>query len=200
MREEKARCRKTMREILAGHRLHQERCRQEERDAMEVLARSRQYLHSAAILAYAATPKEFSLDLLIQRAMADGKDVFLPKSLPCDCSLAFFRLENHLPCSQQLACGSYGIREPIPGLQQYRRSPRTLILVPGLAFTTSGRRLGKGKGFYDRFLGGLRKSDCILMGVGHPCQILPQLPAEKTDIAMDFLLTPLEIISCKKQW
>jgi len=62
-----------------------------------------------------------------------------------------------------------------------------LILVPGLGFSPSGARIGRGKGHYDRALSAL--PDTYKIGVAFDCQIVDTLPEESHDIRMDFILT-----------
>jgi 5-formyltetrahydrofolate cyclo-ligase len=68
------------------------------------------------------------------------------------------------------------------------------LLVPGVAFDRSGRRLGRGKGFYDRLLAGVTGMKC---GVAWDEQIVHELPAEPHDIAMDLMLTPSRWADCR---
>lgn len=208
IQEEKAILRKTMKQRLASHQQFPKSKQQEaasldtmqqqEASAIQLLFQEPQYQHADSILAYAALPGELSVDQLIQQALDEGKKVFLPKSYPDNCSMEFHQLENHLPYTQQVVCGSYGIREPLSSREKYHKSDKTLVLVPGLAFTRTGQRLGRGKGFYDRFLARLSADDCYFMGVCHQWQIVERIPTEATDIQLDFLLTPQELISCKK--
>jgi 5-formyltetrahydrofolate cyclo-ligase len=60
-------------------------------------------------------------------------------------------------------------------------------LVPGLGFTTDGRRLGRGKGYYDRVLAQVRGFKC---GVAFDQQIVDEIPAEPHDAQLDCILTP----------
>ncbi len=57
-----------------------------------------------------------------------------------------------------------------------------LFVVPGVAFTPSGHRLGRGKGFYDRYL---HRSSAPKIGICYPHQLIPSLPTEPHDILMD---------------
>lgn len=198
IQDEKADIRKIIKQRLSFHRQQENCCLQEELKTITLLIKSPQYQQSESILAYAALAQEFSLDQLIPQALDGGKKIFLPKSFPHNYSMEFYQLKNHLPYSQQVVSGNYGIREPISGLPKYEDSDKTLVLVPGLAFTRTGQRLGKGKGFYDRFLAQLNPQQCVFMGVCYQCQILEQIPTEETDIQLDFLLTPMEVISCKQ--
>lgn len=92
----------------------------------------------------------------------------------------------------ELQPGKFGILEP-----SAEASPAgndfDLILVPGLAFDLHGGRLGRGKGFYDRFLADARG---LRAGVCFDNQIVDSVPAEAHDLRMDFLVTPSAISRC----
>lgn len=84
-----------------------------------------------------------------------------------------------------------------PALQTIEPSFPLLVLVPALAFDHSGARLGRGGGYYDRFLAALlaryadRREQITLAGVGFSLQIVEQLPREKHDISVDCLYTDI---------
>lgn len=63
-----------------------------------------------------------------------------------------------------------------------------VVVVPGLAFTTAGDRLGQGGGWYDRFLSKIRPN-CTTIGVGFDQQIVEALPTEAHDVGLDFVVT-----------
>ncbi len=63
-----------------------------------------------------------------------------------------------------------------------------LILVPGVAFSRAGHRLGRGNGFYDRLLGG-RAASAFKLGVCFSFQRLETIPLEPHDIVMDQVMT-----------
>lgn len=82
-----------------------------------------------------------------------------------------------------LSRGNYGILEPAAG----RPAPAPdLILVPGLAFDHSGGRLGRGRGYYDRFLIGCAG---YRLGLAFRCQFVGGVPVEPCDVPMDGVLT-----------
>ena len=62
-----------------------------------------------------------------------------------------------------------------------------LVIVPGIAFDRHGRRLGRGKGYYDRFLRKIAKRT-LTIGLAFDFQILPSIPATATDINVDHLI------------
>ena len=85
----------------------------------------------------------------------------------------------------ELIPGRFGIREPAPG-----RSPKQLdlILVPGLAFSAQGNRLGRGAGIYDRFLSTVPQTT-FKIGVCFEFQRVPRIPHEPHDVTMDAVVS-----------
>ncbi len=71
------------------------------------------------------------------------------------------------------------------------------VIVPGIAFDTKGRRIGFGKGYYDRFL--IKIPEAKKIGLCYEYQIADNIPSDEHDIPMDYLLTENRLISCKKQ-
>jgi 5-formyltetrahydrofolate cyclo-ligase len=69
-----------------------------------------------------------------------------------------------------------------------------LALVPGVVFDQEGRRLGRGKGFYDRLLPSVGGPLC---GVAFDWQVLPAIPVEPHDHVLNYILTPSRWLSCK---
>ena len=82
-----------------------------------------------------------------------------------------------------MAVGAFGISEP-QGEKAVAAEEIDLMIVPGVAFTASGDRLGRGKGYYDRYLSreGFR-AYCV--GVCYEHQLLAELPVEPHDRRMD---------------
>ena len=139
------------------------------------------------VLLYASYGSEVSTGLLIDAALAAGKEVFLPKVLGDQ--MEFFRITDRA----ELAPGYQHIWEP-PG-QTKRFLPDasipTLLTAPGLAFDRSGARIGYGKGFYDRYLGKIPAADRpYLVGLCFSCQLFERLDGQKPhDINMDLIVT-----------
>lgn len=117
------------------------------------------------------------------------------------------------PRTGPFVTGAYGIREAAAsapqawppadgdaGLEKLARP--ILILVPGLAFTRKGERLGRGAGFYDRFLAGFlsaisdRRDSLVLAGACRQNQIVDRIPTEAHDVRVDCLLTEVGCILC----
>lgn len=82
--------------------------------------------------------------------------------------------------------GAFGIMEPQGSLCI---SPGEIdaIIVPGVAFTLTGRRMGRGKGFYDKYMSH-NDFRALKIGVCYPVQIVDELPCEQHDINMDCVI------------
>lgn len=80
--------------------------------------------------------------------------------------------------------GSYGIVEPL-GKEFTDYSLIDLVIVPGVAFDKNRNRLGRGKGFYDKFLSTV---SCYKIGICFPFQILDSIPTDCHDIKMDEII------------
>ena len=98
------------------------------------------------------------------------------------CEMEFF---DYTPST--IRQGSFGIDEPQAG-RAYRAEEIDLMIVPGVAFTLRGERLGRGKGFYDRYLSreGFRAQK---IGVCFKHQVLEELPTEPHDHTMHKVIT-----------
>lgn len=97
-----------------------------------------------------------------------------------------------------------------PGFQNIPEPPATtpmvhpdVLLVPLLAVTLSGVRLGQGRGYYDRALAALRRrqpglAPTLAIGLAWECQIAPALEAEPWDMPLDMIATPRRLVDCRK--
>ena len=65
-----------------------------------------------------------------------------------------------------------------------------IILIPGLAFDLQGGRLGRGMGYYDRFLA--KHPSLVKIGLCYDFQIIPEVPTEEHDVRMDYIVSSLK--------
>lgn len=96
--------------------------------------------------------------------------------------------------ADELHKGMYGIYEPDASLPRPEINNSTLCILPGLAFTADGLRLGYGGGYYDRFLA--EYSHIHTMAFAYEELITENLPAMQHDIRADYILTPERMIFC----
>lgn len=92
-----------------------------------------------------------------------------------------------------LADGYNHIKEPT-GDNIFPVEKIDIIVAPGVAFDRKGRRLGRGKGFYDRLLA---ETKATKIGVGYEFQLVDEIPAESHDVPMDIVITEQTIIYLK---
>ena len=98
--------------------------------------------------------------------------------------------------THDLAENSLGIREPVSGVP-IPTSMIDLVIVPGLGFDEKGNRLGRGRGFYDRFLAHpqLRAVKCAL---AFEEQLCPEVPCDPLDVGVDILVTDVKLRRARK--
>ena len=165
------------------------------------------------VMLFFSLPDEVDMLPLIRAALAEQKRIYLPRVIATQvsrdvdvCEVAegnTLPKKSTLPAGNtvsgeemilevrelapgQLALGRWGIWEPTdeaPLLSDYSRLD--LVVVPGVAFSSDGKRLGRGKSFYDRFLPLVPRA--AFVGVCYPCQVVEQIPADPWDIGMDIV-------------
>ena len=121
-------------------------------------------------------------------------------SLDFEYSIALPHLENDTSMQyyfrklEDIKSNQFGLRLKLHNNE--RVEVPNVILVPGLAFTKDGLRLGRGKGFFDRYLASFNG---VKIGVGFECQVFEDLTQEKFDIKMDYLVTDKNIYKGKNK-
>ena len=154
--------------------LSDELCRQ-----AEVLP---EYRRATWVLGYAPFRREPDIRPLIERALAAGKRVAMPRCVTADHTLGFYEIRSWA----ELETGSYGIAEP-PAEEERRWQPTAdaVCFVPALGYDNDGYRLGYGGGYYDRFLptfAGVSVGLC-------PSECLTKLPREINDRPVTAVVT-----------
>lgn len=104
------------------------------------------------------------------------------------------QLDFHFATPADLVVGAFGILEPSANAESCPLDAIELFLCPGMAFTTGGSRLGRGKGYYDRVLAA--SPGAIRVGVCFREQVLQELPVASHDQPMHFLATPDAVRAC----
>lgn len=137
------------------------------------------------ILAFYSLPDEVNTHSLIDEWVAEGKTVFLPKVVDGE-HMVWCR---YMGC-QDLKEGAFHIMEPVTEGRFFCYTPDItkepspcFILVPGVAFDSDGHRLGRGRGYYDRFLA--MHPEIYKIGVCFDFQKVPEVPVAENDISVD---------------
>ena len=140
------------------------------------------FKNADVILIYWAIKDELPTQATIQR-WCDSKTILLP-AIEGEKLL----LKRYFKDGKMIQ-KTLGIMEP--DLNEIYTGKVDLVIVPGVAFDRAKNRLGRGRGYYDRFF---KKMKPTKIGVGFDFQLLSSVPAAKHDIAMDIIVTPSETI------
>lgn len=142
------------------------------------------------LLAYWPLADEVDLRALLFAAVESGKAVFLP--ITRDGAIAFHRWRPQT----EMSTGALGVQEPTTGQGpgEVPADRRSMVLVPGRAFSRAGHRLGRGGGFYDREWSGLARY-APRVGVGYACQVFADVPHGEHDSVVDLLVCERGVVS-----
>lgn len=153
-----------------------------------------EYRQAGAVLGYMNFGAEFASGLWVERVLADGKRLALPKVNRHTNHLDLYWVED---TESQLEAGLWGIREPVVERCERLNSLNEVefALLPGVAFTRGGARLGYGGGFYDKLLAN-RAQQPMLVAAAFAIQLVRQLPQEATDVRVERVVTEQETIIC----
>ena len=136
------------------------------------------FLHAHTLLLYSALPDEVPTQTLIDELVAQGKTVLLPRVVS-DTDMELRRYSSPADLQQ----GAFGIMEPTGELfTDY--AAIDVAIIPGMAFDDEGHRLGRGKGYYDRFLAKLSPTT-YKIGLCFSWQRVDHVPTDDHDIPMD---------------
>lgn len=157
------------------------------RQIAENLLKSEIYSAAETLLCFVSTPIETDTKYIITRAFEDGKKVAVPR-----CRRGSFEMDFYYITSYNcLECGAYGISEPKEDCIKCENYAGALCVTPGLAYDKRGNRMGFGRGYYDRFLKDFPGSSC---GIIYDDFLLEEIPTEKTDIPVRYIITQSKII------
>lgn len=148
-----------------------------------LLEQTEEFQKAETVLLYYALPDEVDTAPLI-RKYANRKQILLP--VVCGDDLVVRRYQNEQTLSAE---NPFGIPEPEGENVNLSKTNIDLVVVPGMAFTTDGCRLGRGKGYYDRLLSHPELQSVRRIGICFPFQLLPELPVEAHDIRMHRIVT-----------
>ncbi|MDR2467420.1 MAG: 5-formyltetrahydrofolate cyclo-ligase [Spirochaetaceae bacterium] len=146
------------------------------------------------VLIYLSMPDELDTMPLLTTAFAQKKEVYAPK-IESDTAMRFFRVSED---ASSWTRGAFDIREPA-GREADVFKPEdgaALVISPGLAFDRCGNRIGRGKGFYDRFYEKLFAAapESVICAFCMSCAIVPEVPVEQFDYPVDAVCTQNEFI------
>jgi 5-formyltetrahydrofolate cyclo-ligase len=147
-----------------------------------------EYIRAEVIMVFLSLPNEIDTSPLVLRAWQDRKRVLAPK--------VSWNQRRMLPLeirslTDDLMVSAMGLREPVTGIP-FPISLIDLVIVPGLGFDEYGNRLGRGRGFYDRFLAHPEFAGTAC-GLAFEDQITPRVPVGPLDRRVDMLVTDEQV-------
>jgi len=119
--------------------------------------------------------------------MLKTRRVYLPRVVGAGV-MDFIEIDSEWALHQEK--GAHGVLQPRAGYGEVldgARIERLAVLVPGMAFDSRGARLGRGGGFYDRFLERTKNVDMLKIGVCWSMQVVPQVPTDPHDVHVDWI-------------
>ena len=161
------------------------------------------YRTSSSLFTFISKTTEINTQFLIEKAFSDGKDIAVPRVNGK--SLDFYYLMPEEPLEKQLELAAFGIKEPLTTLENvdtHHLPIDSVFILPGLAFSPDGTRLGYGKGFYDTFISTVYETVSplyypkALVGFCFNCQLFDNLPQDEHDVPLTHIITEERIINC----
>lgn len=145
--------------------------------------------YGPVVAGYVAIGDELDPAPLLARLEAQGATIVLPRVEPRAADGVFTPMSFRSAEPRFLGRGPFGLTQPSADAPELRPG---LVLAPLLAFDARGTRLGYGKGYYDAAIAALRATGRVFyLGLGYAQQQVDVVPAERHDIPLDWVETPL---------
>lgn len=169
-------------------------CAETDAQVVENFLNSDAYKNSEWMMLYVSFGTEINTHELVKKALADGKHVVVPI---CNISDHTVILSEVINFPEDLEEGHYGILE-VRDCCRRVVDPKQLdlVVVPGMAFTESGNRMGFGGGYYDRFLENICP-ECVTVALIREDFIYDEIPMEPHDKCVDHIITEKCVKCCK---
>ena len=142
-----------------------------------------EFSRAASLCCYCALPGEVQTRRIMEAAWRAGKPVAMP-ALRDD--------GEYMPAwitpEEPMTHGRFGLLQPLA--PHWAKPDRfDLMVVPGVAFSKTGARLGHGRGYYDRMLARLASRIECKAGLGFASQLVQDIPVSEHDVGMDVIVT-----------
>lgn len=138
-----------------------------------------------SVAAYMSIGSEYLTREFVERVLALGKTLLLPRVNPETRRLSLHAVSD---LTRDVTPGTWEILEPRQSIPAADLSRVDWILVPGLAFTRQGDRLGYGAGYYDRLIADIKHRPALVAGA-FGVQIVDDLPTLPYDCSVDVVIT-----------
>lgn len=147
-----------------------------------------EYQQAHSVMLFVSMASEVDTSDIAADAWQQGKRVLVPVARMQDHSMYAVEIASLAEAKRRTAVG---VMEPESGTP-VDPGEIDLILVPGLGFGPSGERIGRGAGFYDRFLADQRLK-AITCGLAFELQVIDGIPMTPRDVALEMLVTETQV-------
>jgi 5-formyltetrahydrofolate cyclo-ligase len=160
---------------------------------LEKLIALDEFRNAGTIFYFASFRTEVDTLNMIERSLAEGRKVVLPKVDKEGHDLMLFEITS----IDELTSGYMGIPEPSV-LSEDRKAGLDdveVVIIPGAGFDMSGNRIGYGAGYYDKLLSGLTRK-IVIIAPAYEEQVVDEIPSEPHDIKVHVIVTDRRVIRC----
>ncbi|RZC42185.1 5-FTHF cyc-lig domain containing protein [Asbolus verrucosus] len=171
--------------------LTSEEKQRQSKEVLQKLLNLTSFQNSKRVSTYLSLSNEIDTEPIVRKIIEDGKECFVPRYSKAGMEMVKL---NSMEDWETLPVTSWGIKQP--RLKDQRDNALDtggldFIVVPGVAFTSSGLRLGHGGGYYDKYLKNIKESQAkspALVAVAFKEQLLEDLPITENDVQIDMVL------------
>ena len=153
--------------------------------ACENLLATKEFVNADAVLLYYPIKNEMSPIGVFEVAKKLGKSIGFPVCADAH-SLIFRKVED----LNDLSLSKNGLFEPNESCEALNTDENTICIVPAIAFSKTGHRLGWGGGYYDRFLKNFKGAS---VGISYSATLVDALPCNEHDIPLNMIITESEV-------
>lgn len=204
MKTEKLNLRERIKQTLKEQNEDKHYCNFQSQKALIELYNFDLFKEASCVLSFVSYGTEIKTNQLLDIILNENKMLCLPRTE--NEKMEFYYINSDEDFSEQTEIGEYGITVPKSNQDKLDLNSipdKTLIIIPGLAFDERGNRLGKGKGYYDKFLAELlstsEKEEILgIVGYCYDFQIIDKVITEPNDIPVDYIISDKRIVKISK--
>lgn len=203
MKTEKLNLRERIKQTLKEQNEDKHYCNFQSQKALIELYNFDLFKKASCVLSFVSYGTEIKTNQLLDIILNENKMLCLPRTE--NEKMEFHYINSDEDFSEQTEIGEYGITVPKSNQDKLDLNSipdKTLIIIPGLAFDERGNRLGKGKGYYDKFLAELlstseKEKILGIVGYCYDFQIIDKVITEPNDIPVDYIISDKRIVKSK---
>lgn len=203
MKTEKLNLRERIKQTLKEQNEDKHYCNFQSQKALIELYNFDLFKKASCVLSFVSYGTEIKTNQLLDIILNENKMLCLPRTE--NEKMEFYYINSDEDFSEQTEIGEYGITVPKSNQDKLDLNSipdKTLIIIPGLAFDERGNRLGKGKGYYDKFLAELlstseKEKILGIVGYCYDFQIIDKVITEPNDIPVDYIISDKRIVKSK---